>query len=48
VETWLGSYLAIAAGEASVVSGTVARFTGREPATLRSYFEAHPRFPEMD
>jgi NAD(P)H dehydrogenase (quinone) len=42
VETWMGSYLATAAGELAVVSDTVERFTGKTPATLEEYFGARP------
>jgi uncharacterized protein YbjT (DUF2867 family) len=42
VETWLGSYLAIAAGELAAVSDTVLRFTGRQPLSLESYFADRP------
>lgn len=42
VETWLGSYLAIAAGEFEETSDTVRRFTGRSPYELTSYFSQRP------
>jgi uncharacterized protein YbjT (DUF2867 family) len=42
VETWLGSYQAIAAGELAEPSDTVERFTGRPPARLGDYFADHP------
>ena len=42
VETWLGSYQAIAAGEVAGLSDTVARFTGRPPQRLEQYFGEHP------
>ncbi|HKL88131.1 MAG TPA: SDR family oxidoreductase [Salinibacter sp.] len=42
VETWLGSYRAIAAGELAAPSDTVERFTGQPPARLDDYFEEHP------
>jgi hypothetical protein len=42
VDTWIGSYLATAAGELGAVSDTVARVTGRPPMSLETYFAAHP------
>lgn len=42
VETWLGSYLAIAAGEFEDTSDTVRRFAGRSPYGLTSYFSERP------
>lgn len=42
VETWLGSYQAIAAGELATTSNTVERFTGRPPRRLEAYFDEHP------
>lgn len=42
VETWLGSYQAIAAGELADTSDTVERFTGQPPARLADYFEERP------
>ena len=42
VETWLGSYQAIAAGELAEPSDTVERFTGQSPARLDDYFAEHP------
>jgi NAD(P)H dehydrogenase (quinone) len=42
VETWLGSYLATAAGELDAVSDTVTRVTGRRPMTLEQHFAAQP------
>jgi uncharacterized protein YbjT (DUF2867 family) len=42
VETWVGSYWAIAAGELAAPSDTVERFTGRSPARLEDYFSEHP------
>lgn len=42
VEVWLGSYLAIAAGEVDAVSDTIQRLTGRRPFDLELYFEQHP------
>ena len=43
VEVWLGSYLAIAAGELARVSDAAARITGRAPLGLEAYFrgQAH-------
>jgi NAD(P)H dehydrogenase (quinone) len=41
VETWLGSYQAIAAGEVEKTSDTVFRVTGRRPLSLEQYFSAH-------
>jgi uncharacterized protein YbjT (DUF2867 family) len=38
VETWVGSYLAIAAGELAPVSDTVERIIGRPPLMLEDYF----------
>jgi uncharacterized protein YbjT (DUF2867 family) len=38
VETWLGSYEAIAAGELDTVSDTVLQFTGNQPLRLSQYF----------
>ena len=42
VETWMGSYLATAAGELEAVSDTVERFTGRQPLSLEAYFTVRP------
>jgi NAD(P)H dehydrogenase (quinone) len=42
VDTWLGSYEAIAAGELDTVSDTVLQFTGHPPLGLSQYFEKHP------
>jgi NAD(P)H dehydrogenase (quinone) len=42
VETWVGSYVAIAAGEVAVVSDTVERLTGRRPQSLEQYFGSRP------
>lgn len=42
VETWLGSYQAIAAGELADTSDTVERFTGQPSARLDDYFSEHP------
>lgn len=41
VETWLGSYEAIAAGELAAVNDTVLRFTGRQPLSIEAYFGGH-------
>jgi len=38
VEGWVTSYAAIATGELSTVSGTVARVAGHEPHTIQSLF----------
>ncbi len=38
VDTWLGSYEAVAAGELLAASDTVKRFTGRDPDSLEGYF----------
>jgi len=46
VDTWLGSYLAAAAGELADVSDTVQRLTGRPPMTLEQYFDANPHILE--
>ena len=42
VDVWIGSYLAIAAGELEATSDTVERFTGREPLSLDAYFDSRP------
>lgn len=42
VETWLGSYEAIAAGELRTCSDTVQRLTGQAPSALEAYFNRHP------
>jgi uncharacterized protein YbjT (DUF2867 family) len=42
VETWLGSYEAIAAGELEQTSDTVFQITGRQPFNLEAYFSEHP------
>jgi len=42
VDTWLGSYEAIAAGELSETSDTVKRCTGREAESLDAYFTRRP------
>jgi NAD(P)H dehydrogenase (quinone) len=41
VNCWVGSYLAIAAGEVEQLSDTVQRLTGREPMTLEAYFNSY-------
>jgi len=38
VEGWVTSYAAIATGELSTVSNTVARVAGHEPRTIQSLF----------
>ncbi len=42
VEGWVTSYEAIASGEMALVTDTVCRLTGQEPATLSEYVAAHP------
>ncbi|RDC63598.1 SDR family oxidoreductase [Adhaeribacter pallidiroseus] len=42
VATWIGSYLAIAAGEVAPVSSAVAQITGQKPLSLEAYFSKHP------
>ncbi len=42
VDGWLGSYLAIAAGELAPVSDTVSRILGRPPIGLEAYHALHP------
>lgn len=42
VETWIGSYEAIAAGELEESSDTVERITGRAPYRLEDYFSTYP------
>ena len=42
VETWLGSYQAIAAGELEQTSNTVLQITGTEPFSLEAYFAEYP------
>jgi NAD(P)H dehydrogenase (quinone) len=44
VDTWLGSYEAIAAGELDTVSDSVLQFTGEHPLSLSQYFGKHPEF----
>lgn len=46
VDVWVGSYLAIAAGELAHTSDTVERFTGRAPYALDAYFEERPEILE--
>jgi NAD(P)H dehydrogenase (quinone) len=42
VATWIGSYLAIAAGEVAPVSSAVEQITGQKPLTLEAYFGQYP------
>ncbi|HTJ64853.1 MAG TPA: NAD(P)H-binding protein [Alphaproteobacteria bacterium] len=42
VDGWLGSYLAIAAGELEPVSDVIERILGRPPQGLEAYFARHP------
>ncbi|MCU0565752.1 MAG: SDR family oxidoreductase [Oculatellaceae cyanobacterium Prado106] len=42
VETWLGSYEAIAAGEVAQPSDTILRLTGTQPFSLEAYFTEYP------
>ena len=42
VETWLGSYEAIAAGELEQTSNTVFKITGTQPFSLEAYFTEYP------
>jgi NAD(P)H dehydrogenase (quinone) len=42
VEGWIGSYAAVATGETSVTSHTVAAVTGTAPVTLRELLTARP------
>ena len=42
VEGWVTSYEAIASGEMALVTDTVRRLTGQEPATMSEYVAAHP------
>lgn len=42
VDTWVGSYEAIAAGELAATSPAVERLTGRAPYRLEDYFVARP------
>lgn len=41
VDVWLGTYLAIKAGELAKTSDTVLRLTGRKPYDLETYFAEH-------
>jgi NAD(P)H dehydrogenase (quinone) len=43
VEAWLGTYLAIAAGELASTSDTVRRLTGRDPIDLEAFVLEHPQ-----
>ncbi|MDQ3292650.1 MAG: NAD(P)H-binding protein [Bacteroidota bacterium] len=42
VATWIGSYLAIAAGEVAPVSNAVEQITGQKPFSLEAYFTQYP------
>jgi len=42
IEGWATSYYAIATGEMAVVSDTVERLTGHQPAALEPYLRTHP------
>ncbi|MGA9522253.1 MAG: SDR family oxidoreductase [Myxococcaceae bacterium] len=42
VDVWIGSYLAIAAGELEATSDAVERFTGRAPLSFDAYFDDRP------
>ena len=42
LEAWVSTYVAIATGEMSVVSHTVAALTGHPPQTLADYVRQHP------
>lgn len=42
VETWIGSYLAMEAGELAGTSPTIERVLGRKPQSLEEYFGRHP------
>jgi NAD(P)H dehydrogenase (quinone) len=42
VDTWLGSYEAIAAGELETTSNTVLQVTGVQPFSLEAYFAEYP------
>jgi uncharacterized protein YbjT (DUF2867 family) len=42
VDTWLGSYEAVAAGELETTSDTVKRCTGRDAESLEAYFSRRP------
>ncbi|HEY8555287.1 MAG TPA: SDR family oxidoreductase [Burkholderiales bacterium] len=43
VDVWIGTYLAIEAGELAPVSDAVERLTGRPPYTLERYYSERPR-----
>ncbi|PSR56995.1 NAD(P)-dependent oxidoreductase [Adhaeribacter arboris] len=43
VATWIGSYLAIAAGEVAPVSNAVEQITGLKPFSLETYFTQFPQ-----
>jgi uncharacterized protein YbjT (DUF2867 family) len=45
VEAWISTYTAVAAGELSAISDTVARLTGHEPITLAEFIRAGDRPP---
>ncbi len=42
VDVWIGSYLAIAAGELEATSDAVDRFVGRPPLSFDAYFDDRP------
>jgi uncharacterized protein YbjT (DUF2867 family) len=42
VDTWVGSYEAVAAGELEATGDAVKRFTGRDPESLEAYFTRRP------
>jgi NAD(P)H dehydrogenase (quinone) len=42
LEAWVSTYVAIATGEMSVVSHTIAALTGHPPQTLADYVRQHP------
>jgi NAD(P)H dehydrogenase (quinone) len=46
VDTWLGSYEAIAAGELEQISNTVSQITGAKPFSLEAYFTEYPHLLE--
>lgn len=46
VDTWLGSYEAIAAGELEQTSDTVLQITGSQPFSLEAYFAEYPHLLE--
>jgi NAD(P)H dehydrogenase (quinone) len=43
VEAWIGSYLALAAGELERSADTVRRLTGRDPIDLETFVREHPQ-----